>query len=89
VAKGMSVRQVEKYVSDEKNGRFTRTPEGNPSNLRNKPKDADIIALEETLSENLGLKVGINDRGSAGEIVITYTSLEQLDEVLKRLGGSA
>ena len=51
-------------------------------------KDADIIALEESLSENLGLKVSINDRGQNGEIVIEYSSLSQLDEVLRRLGGS-
>lgn len=52
------------------------------------PKDPDIMALEDTLSENLGLKVGINDRGQSGEIVIAYESLEQLDEILRRLGGS-
>jgi ParB family chromosome partitioning protein len=51
-------------------------------------KDSDIMALEETLSENLGLKVSINDRGQAGEIVIGYESLEQLDDILRRLGGS-
>lgn len=51
-------------------------------------KDPDILALEQTLSENLGLKVAITDRGQAGEINIAYESLEQLDEILRRLGGS-
>lgn len=51
-------------------------------------KDSDILALEATLSESLGLKVGINDKGSnQGEITIHYTNLEQLDDVLRRLGG--
>lgn len=50
-------------------------------------KDADILALEDNLSENLGLKVSINDRGQHGEIVLQYTSLSQLDEILKKLGG--
>jgi ParB family chromosome partitioning protein len=54
----------------------------------NGPKDPDILALEETLSENLGLKVSIDDRGQSGEIMIAYESLEQLDEILRRLGGS-
>lgn len=51
-------------------------------------KDQDILALEETLSENLGLKVSINDHGQSGEITIAYSSLEQLDDILRRLGGS-
>jgi ParB family chromosome partitioning protein len=51
-------------------------------------RDPDILALEETLSENLGLKVSINDRGQSGEITIAYASLEQLDDILRRLGGS-
>jgi len=51
-------------------------------------KDPDILALEETLSENLGLKVSIEDRGQSGTIMISYESLEQLDEILRRLGGS-
>ncbi len=51
------------------------------------PKDPDIIALEETLSENLGLSVSIHDKGQKGEIVLSYHSLEQLDDILRRLGG--
>ncbi len=51
-------------------------------------KDPDIMALEDTLSENLGLKVSIIDRGQSGQIAISYESLEQLDEILRRLGGS-
>lgn len=54
----------------------------------NTNKDADILALEETLSNNLGLRVSIQDRGQSGEITLHYESLSQLDEILKRLGGS-
>ncbi len=53
-----------------------------------RPKDPDILALEETLSENLGLKVRIEDRGSSGEVVIAYETLAELDQVLQRLGGA-
>ena len=56
-------------------------------NWRHINKDPDILALEDTLSENLGLKVSISDRGQSGEIMISYESLEQLDEILRRLGG--
>ena len=41
------------------------------------------MALEATLSENLGLKVSINDRGQSGEITIGYDSLDQLDDILE------
>jgi len=57
-------------------------------NVQPSQRDPDIMALEETLSENLGLKVSINDRGQSGEIMIAYESLEQLDDILRRLGGS-
>lgn len=92
VKKGFNVRQAEGFSK----GAGSRPREDKP----NKPKapaayrhpqdggvkDPDIVALEETLSENLGLKVSIYDRGQNGEIVLTYDSLSQLDEILKRLG---
>lgn len=52
-------------------------------------KDPDILGLETTISESLGMPVAINDHGQNGEVVVTYESLSQLDEVLRRLGGSA
>lgn len=88
VKRGLNVRQTERYsrlaqgvekktvVRRRKNGDYPESSE----------KNSDIIALEETLSENLGLKVAIHDRGSSGEIVIAYDSLNQLDEILRRLG---
>lgn len=51
-------------------------------------KDPEIMALEENLSDGLGMKVSINDRGQQGEITITYESLTQLDKILQRLGGA-
>jgi len=53
------------------------------------PKSEDVLMLEEMLSGNLGLKVSINSYGNQqGDVVISYASLAQLDEILKRLGGS-
>ena len=48
-------------------------------------KDADTLALESDLAEVLGLPVEIRDAGGAGEIRIRYASLEQLDDVCRRL----
>ncbi len=51
-------------------------------------KDADTRALEKRLSDALGLAVEIAHKPSgAGELRIRYRTLEQLDEVVRRLGG--
>ena len=90
IRRGLNVRQTERFIGSG----ISKTPRPREGSNRsehsnaNKNKDPDILALEETLSENLGLKVSINDRGQTGEIVIAYSSLEQLDEILRRLGGS-
>jgi ParB family transcriptional regulator, chromosome partitioning protein len=52
-------------------------------------KDPDIVAIEETLQEYLGMKVLINDRDEKGNVIIFYESLSQLDSILKRIGGAA
>ena len=52
-------------------------------------KDADTRALEKTLTEALGLKVAIVHQGkSGGELRVRYKTLEQLDEICKRLNRS-
>lgn len=49
-------------------------------------KDPDTIALESNLSNMLGLKVEIVDKGEkGGEIRIVYKTLEQLDDICRRL----
>ena len=56
--------------------------------VRSRPrahKDTDTLALESDLGEVLGLKVEIRDAGGAGEVRIRYETLEQLDEVCRRL----
>jgi len=50
-----------------------------------KAKDADTASLEVDLEDALGMTVDIADRGGAGEVKIRYASLEQLDEICRRL----
>jgi ParB family chromosome partitioning protein len=93
VSRGLNVRQAEE-ISREVQGVQKRTNAGSKQGMTSGGggyrapinKDPDILALEETLSENLGLKVSINDRGQSGEIILSYASLSQLDEILRRLG---
>ena len=44
------------------------------------------MALEKRLSDALGLDVTIEHRGKAGVVSVRYRTLEQLDEVVRRLG---
>src|SRR5215469_2524581 len=48
-------------------------------------KDADTLILEHDVSEALGLTVEIFDKDGAGEVIVRYATLEQLDEVCRRL----
>lgn len=49
-------------------------------------KDADTKALEASLSNHLGLKVEISYKeGKGGELTIAYKTLEQLDDLIRRL----
>ncbi|HVZ68659.1 MAG TPA: ParB/RepB/Spo0J family partition protein [Rhizomicrobium sp.] len=49
-------------------------------------KDPNTLALEKRLSDVLGLQVEIHDRGKkGGEVKVRYKTLEQLDEVCRRL----
>jgi len=90
VKDGLNVRAAEdagrKAKGKEKKSTLRSAGTSRPA--RSGPKDPDIIALEESLSENLGITVSINDRGQSGEIVLAYDSLTQLDEILRRLGNS-
>jgi len=54
---------------------------------REKPAhDADILALQESLSRTIGLPVTIRTlAGGSGELVVRYTQLEELDGVIARL----
>ncbi len=85
VAKGLSVRDAEALARKETTG--TSEPRRGQSSARSE-KDADTAALERNISEQLGLKVEINHSGEeGGEVRVTYKSLEQLDEICRRLAG--
>ena len=45
--------------------------------------------VQESLQRALGLKVRIEDREGAGEVIIEYAQLEEFDRLLERLGVKA
>jgi ParB family transcriptional regulator, chromosome partitioning protein len=78
VDRGLTVRQAESLARG-------GAPAGPAPPRRAGGKDADTIALETDLAEVLGLPVEIRDIGGAGEVRIQYASLEQLDDICRRL----
>ncbi|WOC16082.1 ParB/RepB/Spo0J family partition protein [Pseudochrobactrum sp. MP213Fo] len=80
VKEGLSVRQVEALSQAESKG----LPAPKTERVAVE-KDADTRALEKLLSDVTGMKVEINHRDRGGEVRIRYSSLEQLDEVCRRL----
>ncbi len=80
---GLSVREAEALarVSETRAGAQTKPRKPAPVH------DADTQALERDLSEALGLTVQIIDRGGGGGLKISYATLEQLDDLCRRLSG--
>ncbi|MBL8906423.1 MAG: ParB/RepB/Spo0J family partition protein [Rhizobiales bacterium] len=76
---GLNVRQAEELTRDVSTAK-RKTPKPKPE------KSPDIKALEAQLGESLGLQVSIADHGEKGGTVsITYSTLEQFDEITRRL----
>jgi ParB family chromosome partitioning protein len=77
---GLNVRQAEALARRARSG---PAPAAKPA--RGARKNADTADLEGNLAEVLGLKVEIRGQGEAGEVRITYKTLEQLDDLCARL----
>lgn len=86
IDKGLSVRQLEADMRTDAAARardVARDARGQASAA----KDADTRALEKRLSDALGLEVSVDHRGEGGTLRIKYRDLDQLDAVLRKLGG--
>ncbi len=78
---GLSVRQIEAALRAERLARES----GAAKIAKVKTKDPDVAALEKALTQRLGLKVTLAPVGDGGSVTIHYRTLDQLDEILKRL----
>ena len=74
---GLSVREAEGLAREA----------AAPKHAKPKPeKDADTRALEKLVSDAVGLKVEITHKGGAGGMMtISYTTLDQLEDICRRL----
>ena len=83
ISRNLSVREAEQLVGQAETA-FRKTPR------KQARKDRDLQALEENLAEILGATVSINaSRGGKGKLVISYSSLDQLENILSRVRGSS
>lgn len=79
VDRGLSVRETEALVRRPAEAKSAKPSTGRVS------RDADTAALENDLADVLGLDVELRHKGGAGELRIRYTTLEQLDDLCRRL----
>ncbi|RWM77926.1 MAG: ParB/RepB/Spo0J family partition protein [Mesorhizobium sp.] len=80
VEDGLSVRQAEALA---------QMPTGAPT-VKRQPaapaqKDADTLALEKLMTDTIGMIVTIEHKERGGVISVAYRTLEQLDELCRRL----
>ena len=87
IDKGWSVRDLEADMRKDVANQLRDMRREAKGFVTNIPKDADTRALERRLSDALGLDVSVDHRGESGTLRIKYRNLEQLDAVLRKLGG--
>jgi ParB family chromosome partitioning protein len=79
-AKGLTVREVEQRVAAVLKGAQPRRPRA----------DRDVTRMEDEWSDRLGTTVQIKPRGKrGGKLVLAYRSLDELDQLLRKLDGAA
>jgi ParB family transcriptional regulator, chromosome partitioning protein len=77
-ARGLSVREAEALVA--RHGKPATAAAGKPTRSR------DLVRLEEELADSLGASVRLDANAKGrGKLVITFSSLDQLDGIVARL----
>ena len=85
IKRGLSVRQIEQEMRKD-GAAQARDVRNEAKGHTSGAKDADTRALEKRLSDVLGLEVTVDHRGDSGTLHIKYKDLDQLDEVIRKLG---
>ncbi|QMW22720.1 ParB/RepB/Spo0J family partition protein [Sandaracinobacteroides saxicola] len=80
VEQALTVRQLEALVR----------AKGMAKPRKAKPaRDADIEALERNIADSTGLKTRIEAKDGAGQVTLSFSSLDQLDLIVARLGSGS
>jgi ParB family transcriptional regulator, chromosome partitioning protein len=78
---GLSVRDAERLAQSP--AQQTGAPKAKAE------KDADMQALEKALADETGFKIAIQHGARGGTVTIGYRTLEQFDDIVRRLKGDA
>jgi ParB family chromosome partitioning protein len=77
IKEGLTVRATERLVKES---------HADPKNQKIKLIDNDTVKLQDELTGKLGAKVTIDHKeNGSGKLVITYTSLDELDGIIELL----
>ena len=80
IEQGLNVRDVEKLGQED-----SKPASGSKPKAAKAEKDPDTRALEKALEDVLGLHVSIEHGPKGGELRLKYTTLDQLDDLCRRL----
>lgn len=74
IARKLSVRETEKKVNEILSGQRIK--------IEKKETDPNVAQIEKQLRDKIGSKVQIRNKKKGGQVVIDYTSSEELDKIL-------
>ena len=83
---GLGLNLLDAVLAAEALGRRAQAEAGRGAKPSAK-KDADTRALEAELTRVLGLNVEVSHKGGRGALTVRYRTLEQLDDLCRRLRG--
>ncbi len=78
IRKKLSVRETEKLIKKIKSLFGGKAP----NQAKEKPRDPNIVAVEDNLRQSLGTQVKLIDKGESGRIEITYNSRDELNRLI-------
>jgi len=88
VSRGLSVRETEKLAAETSDAprKSKSSAQSSAKSSAKSKKDVDTLALEDEISNALGMRVSIDTKdGKQGTLKVEFKDLDQLDEVLHRL----
>ncbi len=84
INQGLSVRETERLAKETKADYDKKKDK--PTAAKKQKKSADTLALEEEISNKLGMDVIIDVKsGQAGQVKINFANYDQLDDIIHRL----
>ena len=82
----LSKQVIEKNLTVRKTEKLAKTLENRDPDLHGSKRDPNLEAMETGLENLLGIKVTITSKGNSGSLTLKFSNLEQLDNLLMKLG---